>query len=492
MVHQLHVFFFPFFAHGHMLPTLDMAKVFSSRGAKATVITTPLHAPVFNKAIEKCKQLGFDISIRVVKFPAVEAGLPEGTESADQLISDDMLPNFFLATRLLQEPVEQLLQECRPHCLVADFFFPWATDSAAKYGIPRLLFHGSSSFAMSASESVWRNKPYRNVSSDDEPFVIPDLPHDIYITRGQVSTYERQEVENEFTKIMKQVRESELRSYGVIVNSFYELEPDYAEHYTKKLGRRAWHVGPFVLINKEAEDKAERGKKSAIDQLQCLEWLDKQKPNSVVYVCFGSMSNFNAAQLHEIAKGLEASGQQFIWVVRNCVDEEDSKRWFPEGFEERTKETGLIIKGWAPQLLILGHEAVGAFVTHCGWNSTLEGVSCGVPMVTWPLFAEQFFNEKLLTNVLKIGVGVGAQQWSRRTTQIISAEALTKAVDRIMDGEEALNIRGRAKALKEKARKAVEEGGSSYSDFNTLVEELSTYHHASKKPSLSEGANILT
>lgn len=481
MVQQLHVFFFPFFAHGHMLPTLDMAKVFCSRGVKATIITTPLHAPVFNKAIEKCVHLGLDISIRVVKFPAVEAGLPEGTESPDQLKSDDMLPNFFLATSLLQEPVEQLLQECRPHCFVADMFFPWATDSAAKSGIPRLVFHGSSSFALSASMNVRRYKPYRSVSSDDEPFVIPELPHDIYITRGQVSTYDREEIESEFTKMLERVRDSELRSYGVIVNSFYELEPDYADYYKKTLGRRAWHVGPFVLINKEAEDKAERGKKSAIDQHQCLEWLGKKKPNSVVYVCFGSMTNFTAAQLHEIAKGLEASGQQFIWVVRSCVDEEDSKRWFPEGFEDRMKERGLIIKGWAPQLLILEHEAVGAFVTHCGWNSTLEGVCCGVPMVTWPLFAEQFFNEKLLTDVLKIGVGVGAQQWSRRTTEIIKAEALTKAVDRIMVGEEALNIRGRAKALKEKAWKAVEEGGSSYADFNTLMEELSTYHHARKQ-----------
>lgn len=470
-------------AHGHMLPTLDMAKVFSSRGVKTTVITTHQHAPMFNKAIEKSRSMGFDISIRVIKFPCVEAGLPEGTESPDQIKSGDLLPKFFMATTLFQEPIEQLLQECRPHCLIADLFFPWATDSAAKFGIPRLVFHGSSSFAISATECVRRYKPYNNVSSDSEPFVIPDLPNQIKLTRGQLSTYERQEIQSDFTKMMQHARDSDLKCYGVVVNSFYELESDYAEFYQKKLGRRAWHIGPFLLWNKEAEDKAQRGKKSSIDEHDCLKWLDSKTPNSVVYVCFGSMSNISAAQLREIAKGLEKSGQQFIWVVRKCADEEDSEKWFPDGFQERTKERGLIIKGWAPQILILDHSSVGAFVTHCGWNSTLEGVCSGVPMVTWPKFAEQFYNEKLLTDVLKIGVPVGAQQWSLVTTDvsIITGEALAKAVDRIMVGEEAIEIRGRAKELKEKAARAVEEGGSSYSEFNALIQELNAYHHARKQ-----------
>ncbi|KAL3538855.1 hypothetical protein ACH5RR_002221 [Cinchona calisaya] len=487
MVEKLHVFFLPFLAHGHMIPTLDMAKLFTSRGAKTTIITTPMHAPMFTKAIEKHqRQSGFDMSIRVVKFPAVEAGLPEGIEGADQLNSDDLLPSFFKATTFLREPLEQLLQECKPHCLIADMFFPWATDSAAKFGIPRLLFHGSSTFAISASECVRRYKPYKSVSNDLDTFVIPDFPNNIRLTRGQVSIYERQEieVETEFAKMMEQVRESDLRSYGVVVNSFYDLEPDYYDYYQKKLGRKAWNIGPFLLCNKEAEDKAERGKKSSIDEHDCRKWLDSKKPNSVVYVCFGSMSNFNASQLHEIAKGLESSGQQFIWVVRKCIDKEDSENWFPDGFEERTKERGLIIKGWAPQMLILEHGAIGAFVTHCGWNSTLEGVCVGVPMVTWPLFADQFYNEKLLTDVLKVGVGVGvgARQWSRQASDVIvRGEALAEAVDRVMVGEEAVQIRGRAKALKEKAVKAAEEGGTSFSDFNALMEELKAYQRARKQ-----------
>ena len=108
--------------------------------------------------------------------------------------------------------------------------------------------------------------------------------------------------------------ESELRSYGVVVNNFYELEPAYAEHYKKVIGRKAWHIGLVSLCNKEVEDKAKRGKEASIDEHECLKWLATRKPNSVVYVCFGSIANFSDSQLMKIAMGLKASGQQFIWL----------------------------------------------------------------------------------------------------------------------------------------------------------------------------------
>lgn len=233
----------------------------------------------------------------------------------------------------------------------------------------------------------------------------------------------------------------------------------------------ARRIGPVSLCNREFEDKAEGGKKAAIDQQECLKWLDSKKPNSVIYVCFGSVTNFASSQLYEIAIALEASGQDFVWVIRKVKNVEE----LPEGFEERVKGKGLIIKGWAPQVLILDHEAVGGFVTHCGWNSTLEGVCAGVPMVTWPFFADQFYNEKLVTEVLRIGVAVGVQQWSRNGSGGIKREAIEKAVKSLMVGKESEEMRRRAKELKEMARKAVEEGGSSYANLSALIEELSCY-----------------
>ena len=206
-----------------------------------------------------------------------------------------------------------------------------------------------------------------------------------------------------------------------------------------------------------------------------MKWLATKKPNSVVFICFGSTSKFSDSQLMEIAMGLEASRQQFIWVVRKGKNEKAEEDWLPKEFEKRMEGKGLIIRGWAPQILILDHEVVGGFVTHCGWNSTLEGVTAGVPMVTWPVAAEQFYNEKLVTQVLKIGVSVGAQQWIRMVGDGIKREAIQKAVRQIMVGKEAEEMRGKARVLGEMARRAVEEGGSSYSDLNALIEELKSH-----------------
>nr|QEA68968.1 UGT73A18 [Panax ginseng] len=472
---QLNVFFFPMPLHGHMIPTLDMAKLFASHGVKATIVTTPLNAPFFSKAIERTKDLGFQMSIRIIKFPVV-IGLPEGCENTDQLTSPDMFPIFFKATLMLREQVEQVLEESRPDCLIADMFFPWATESAAKFDIPRLVFHGTSFFALCASEQLRLHKPFKNLSNDLEPFVVPNLPHEIKLSRSQLPPHERGGIETDFSRMLIRIKESDRRSYGVIVNSFYELEPDYADHYRNVLNMKAWHVGPVSLCNRGVEEKAERGKKPAIDEFECLKWLDLKNPHSVIYVCFGSVCNFPSSQLYELAMGLEASGQQFIWVVRKGENEDEKEKWMPEGFEERIEGKGLIIRGWAPQVLILDHKAVGGFVTHCGWNSTLEGISAGVPMVTWPTFAEQFYNEKLVTEILRIGVAVGSQEWVALGTDGVKRDAIEMAVKHIMVGEEAEGRRNRAKALKEMARKAIEGGGSSYSDLSALIKELSSYH----------------
>ncbi|KAL0320541.1 UNVERIFIED_CONTAM: Scopoletin glucosyltransferase [Sesamum radiatum] len=160
------------------------------------------------------------------------------------MITPDLLPKFFEALALLQEPAEELLQELSPDCLIADMFLPWTADSAAKFGIPRLVFHGTSCFALCLLEQMYLHKPYKNVSSDSEPFVVPNLPDEFTFTRTQVPDF-LEGNNNQFAKLREQMRESEGRSYGVVFNSFYELESAYADHYKTVLGRRAWHIGPY-------------------------------------------------------------------------------------------------------------------------------------------------------------------------------------------------------------------------------------------------------
>ncbi|KAH7515579.1 hypothetical protein FEM48_Zijuj10G0041600 [Ziziphus jujuba var. spinosa] len=228
---QLHIFFFPYMAQGHLIPMLEMAKLFASRGLKSTLITTTSIAPFFSKTLISETS---HIDIVTFEFPCLENGfLPIETISK------------------LGPQLDHLLQQHRPHCLVADVFFPWATDVAAKYGIPRIVFHGSCFFSISAFLSIYLYAPHKNVSSDSEPFVITNLPGDIQITRDQMPDFQKnddhEDNEKPFTKFYRVGMEAEMNSYGVLVNSFYELEKDYADYYRKGLGMKAWSIGCSAL-----------------------------------------------------------------------------------------------------------------------------------------------------------------------------------------------------------------------------------------------------
>ncbi|KAM7479160.1 hypothetical protein LguiA_027373 [Lonicera macranthoides] len=429
-------------APGHMIPLVDMARQFARHSAKATIIMTHLNATIFSKTIERDRQLGLNIDICLIKFPFPEAGLPENCENLASTTSPEMSDKFYAATELFQQPLKKLLEENNPDCLVADFFFPWATEVAGKLGIPRLVFHGIGIFPICVYHNLAVHEPYKAVESDSDIFIVPNLPHTIKLTRRQLPDHSREGTKNHLTDIIRKALKADTTSYGVVVNSFHELEPAYSDHYRKVIGRKAWHVGPVSLCNR-LEDKANRGRKESGGEHECLSWLNSKKPNSVIY--------------------------------KNDKKDNEEEEWLPKGFEERIGQKGFIVRGWAPQVLILDHEAVGGFVTHCGWNSLLKGLTAGVPMVTWPLFAEQFYNEKLITDVLEIGVGVGAQQWSSWTEEYkasVNRTDIEKAVTQLMAGEEVVEMRSRARRLREMAKKAVDEGGSSYIGLSSLLEEL--------------------
>ncbi|KAK4437907.1 Scopoletin glucosyltransferase [Sesamum alatum] len=467
-------------APGHTIPMIDIARQFARNGAKATIISTPLNASHFSQTIERDRENGLEISVSLIEFPCQEAGLPEGCENLSSTTTPEMSLNFCRALDLIQEPVEILLRESHSDAIVAGFFFWWADDIARKLNIPRLQFYGTGFFPMCIMHTLKEHKPFENVGSDYEEFVVPGLPDEVKLTRRQLPEETKDEGKSPLAETLRKIVASQSTSLGIIVNSFYELEPAYARHYKEVTGRKAWHVGPVSLFNKSNMDKTHRGlENSSSDDDDCLNWLNSKKPNSVVYVCFGSMAIFSAAQLLEIAKGLESSGQEFIWVVREKVKDDGDGDWLPDGYESRIQGRGLIIKGWAPQVLILEHEAVGGFVTHCGWNSVLEGVAAGVPMITWPLSAEQFFNEKLVTQILKTGTPVGAQEWTKRTDdrrEAIKGDDIEKAVVKVMVGEESERMRIRARELGDMAKRAVEKGGSSDADLKSLMEEIRNYH----------------
>ncbi|XP_074277111.1 scopoletin glucosyltransferase-like [Silene latifolia] len=473
--HQLHVILFPFPTLGHMIPLLDMAKLLAIRNVKATIITTSVNASAFTKAIETSHKVGnLKLNLEIFKFSAEEAGLPEGCDNAEFAMKHGLGPQFVLAAQFISEQLEQYLDKVQPDCLVTDVNFPWTAEIATKFDIPRIIFYVVSYFSLCAHKLIRVHRLFKDVSSDDETFFIPLIPHEIKMVRSQISP----DLINNKDSISKmfdsQIKKSGDQSYGVIVNSFYELEPDYANFFKKEMGWKAWHVGPVSLCNRSTEEKVLRGISASMNEHECLTWFDSKKSASVIYICFGSIVPITAPQFYEIAVALESSGKDFIWVVRISENDEE---WLPPGFEQRTEGKGLIIRGWAPQLLILEHKAIGAFVTHCGWNSAIEGITAGVPMVTWPVFAEQFYNEKLVTDILKTGVSVGVKKWSRMPSadDLIKREVIETALREITEGDTAEEMRQRAKQLKDMAWKSVAEGGSSYSDLTALIDELKSH-----------------
>nr|K4GIP0.1 RecName: Full=UDP-glycosyltransferase 73C12; AltName: Full=Oleanolate 3-O-glucosyltransferase UGT73C12 [Barbarea vulgaris]AFN26668.1 UGT73C12 [Barbarea vulgaris subsp. arcuata] len=478
--YPLHFVLFPFMAQGHMIPMVDIARLLAQRGVKITIVTTPHNAARFKNVLSRAIESGLPISIVQVKLPSQEAGLPEGNETLDSLVSMELMIHFLKAVNMLEEPVQKLFEEMspQPSCIISDFCLPYTSKIAKKFNIPKILFHGMCCFCLLCMHILRKNREIvENLKSDKEHFVVPYFPDRVEFTRPQVpvATY----VPGDWHEITEDMVEADKTSYGVIVNTYQELEPAYANDYKEARSGKAWTIGPVSLCNKVGADKAERGNKADIDQDECLKWLNSKEEGSVLYVCLGSICNLPLSQLKELGLGLEESQRPFIWVIRGWEKNKELHEWFSEsGFEERIKDRGLLIKGWAPQMLILSHHSVGGFLTHCGWNSTLEGLTAGLPLLTWPLFADQFCNEKLAVQVLKAGVSAGVDQpmkWGEeeKIGVLVDKEGVKKAVEELMgESDDAKEIRRRAKELGELAHKAVEEGGSSHSNITSLLEDI--------------------
>ncbi|MED6150352.1 hypothetical protein PIB30_071469 [Stylosanthes scabra] len=480
MESQLNIIFLPYPTPGHMIPMVDSARLFARHGASSTIITTQANASTFQKAIDTDLELGYSIRIHVIPFPASQVGLPEGVENIKDATSLEIMSKIGRGLYMLKDKIELLFHDLNADCLVTDMLYPWTVDSAEKLGIPRIYFYSSSYFSSCANYSVRKNRPHDGLESDTDKFSIPDLPHKTEMTALQLGEWMRTKSDSN-AQFFYAVYEAEKRSYGTLYNSFHELESDYEEHYKSTMGIKVWSIGPVAAwINNTIKGQN-------IDHVEELEpewlkWLNSMKIDSVLYVSFGSLTRLPNSQLVEIAHGLENSGHNFIWVIRKREnDDDDDGDSFLHDFEVRMRERnqGFIIWNWAPQLRILEHSSIGGIVTHCGWNSILESLSVGLPMITWPLFAEQFYNEKLLVDVLKIGVAVAAgvkenKLWMNLGEEdVVKRDVITNAVKVLMgSGEESMEMRKRVKKLGDAGKKATEEGGTSYNNLIQLIDEL--------------------
>ncbi|KAG6527096.1 UDP-glycosyltransferase 88F3-like [Zingiber officinale] len=451
---------------GHLVSMVELGRLFLQRGLAVTIVTVDPPYNTGSTASFIARASAANPGIAFHRLPAVE--LPANPSSHHhEALAFDLIrrsnPNLLAFLRSLSPA---------PSALVLDFFCLFALDAAAPLHLPCFLFFTSGSAVL----SVFLHLPSLDVACapssfrdlDDKPLSIPGVPP-LPADHMGISMLDRDDdAYRGFVYISDRIPDVK----GIFVNTFRELEPRALEAISAGLcvtdGRSTppvYPIGPLIT-----ERKTDGGG-------ECLAWLDALPDASVVFLCFGSIGVFEAEQLREIAKGLDRSGHRFLWVVRSPPSHDPSKRFeappepdldalLPEGFLERTRARGLVVKGWAPQSEVLRHAAVGGFVTHCGWNSVLEAAVAGVPMLAWPLYAEQWMNKVFLVEEMQAAAAVEGY------AGLVTAEEIETKVRWLMESEGGRRLRDRAADMKERAAAAVGEGGSSRVALQELVAQL--------------------
>ncbi|KAF7021614.1 hypothetical protein CFC21_034535 [Triticum aestivum] len=418
---ELHFVLVPLVAQGHIIPMVDVARLVAARGPRVTVVTTPVNAARNRATVDGARRAGLSVE-------------------------------FFQAIWKIAEPLEEYLRALprRPVCLVTDACNPWTAPVCERLGIPRLVMHCPSVYFQLAVHRLSSHGVYDRVGEDVmAPFEVPDFP---VRAAGNMATlrgfFQYPGVEKEHREAL----DAEATADGLLFNTFRGIEGAFVDAYAAALGKRTWTVGPTCASSSMADDadaKAGRGNRADVDAGHIVTWLDARPPASVLYVSFGSISQLTAKQLAGLARGLEASGRAFVWAIKEAKAD--------------------------AAVTILSHPAVSGFLTHCGWNATLEAVSYGVPALTWPTIADQFCSEQLLVDVLGVGVRSGVKipamylPKEAEGVQVTSGD-VEKAIAELMGGgAEGEARRVRANEVAAEARAAMEEGGSSHSDLTDMI-----------------------
>ncbi|GAB2280407.1 hypothetical protein Dimus_015040 [Dionaea muscipula] len=458
---HVHVVVVPYPSQGHINPLLQFAKRLASKGVKATLATTrktvaSIHAP--NIVVEPISD-GFDL----------EGG--SGTTGSSVKAGEE---KSFLesleenGSRTLSQVVDKYRNTANPvTCIVYDAFFPWGLEVAKKHGIYGAAFFTNSATVCAINCCVHHGLLGLPLKPEDVMSVLPKLPGAAFKPADLPSFLRKPESSPAYLIMMLNQFSNLDMADWVFCNSFKELEPQATDGISEKWAAKL--IGPlvpsFYLDNRiEGEDRGYGASLWKPLSEQCQSWLAKKPPKSVVYVSFGSMASLTVRQAEEIASALAETRHHFLWVVR-----ESELNKLPQKFRESEEEKGMIVV-WCNQLEVLAHPAVGCFVTHCGWNSTLEGLSLGVPMVGLPQWSDQFTGAKFIEEVW--GVGVRAKE---DDDGLVSKDELLGCLEQVMmEGERSREIKQNALKWKKMAEHAVNEGGSSDKEIDEFLVQINS------------------
>nr|QEA68978.1 UGT85K22 [Panax ginseng] len=459
-------------AQGHVIPMMQLAKLLHSRGFYITFVNTEFNHRRLLRSKGSEWVNGFDH----FKFDTIPEGLPPADRDATQAPAAlfESIPKSCLAPfRDLLAKLNSSAEVPPVTCVIADGSTSFAIEAANELGVPEVQFCTSSACGFMGyfhfPELIKRGiVPFKDESFltdgslDTKVDWIPgmrsirlkDLPSFIRTT----------EPNNLLFNFAKNEAQNCFKASALIFNTFESLEQEVLQAISSKFPH-TYPIGPLSLLLQHLPNTPLYSFRPSLwkEDTECLEWLDKKEPNSVIYVNYGSVTVMSDQHLKEFAWGLANSKHPFLWIVRPDIVMGDSAI-LSQHFLEEIKGRGLLAS-WCPQVEVLSHESVGGFLTHCGWNSTLESICGGVPMICWPFFAEQQTNCRYSCVDDEWGIGV-------EVNHDVKHEEIEVLVKQIMEGDKGKRLRRRALEWKKKAKDATSVGGSSYNNFDRFLKEV--------------------
>ncbi|EXB50176.1 Zeatin O-glucosyltransferase [Morus notabilis] len=458
--HEVVVVMVPLPAQGHINQLLHLSRLIAAYNIPVYYVGAAAHNRQATLRVQGWNPNSIK-NIHFLDFLVPPFNSPPPNPNSQDKFPSHLLPSF-RAARHLRHPVTALLrrlsEKARRIIIIHDSLMASVVQDAAL--IPNtesFTFHSISAFAIFLF--YWDGMKKVQLEVDAKNIIPKDVPSLEGCLTSEMMDFIA--AQYEFNKY----------NSGNLYNTSRVMERPYMDLLVRILpNKKHWALGPFNPV--ELVEK-----KVSNDKHMCLEWLDKQAPNSVIYVSFGTTTTFTEEQIQELALGLEQSGQKFMWVLRYADkgvvfdDEVIRKVELPKGYEESVRNKGIVVRDWAPQLEILGHPSTGGFLSHCGWNSCIESITMGVPIGAWPMHSDQPRNTVLVTELL--GVGTVVRDWNRRN-EVATAAAVVEGVRKLMESKEGEHMRKRAAELGSAVRQsAAAEDGASRKELDAFIAHIS-------------------
>ncbi|XP_031492917.1 UDP-glycosyltransferase 83A1-like isoform X2 [Nymphaea colorata] len=438
-----HALVIPFYGQGHVAPLMELSHHLADHGVLVTFVYTEYVHRHVTAALPENFCSDYVGRIRLATIPD---GLASDEDRQDlhkvfSAISNTM-PSF------LEELILKLREKDEPKItfVIADMVMGFVLDVAKKLNLPRAAFWPASSWTLTTVLNI--PKLIDDGIIDQNGLPAFKSSHLCWVPFGDAK---QQRI---FFKYLQSCGNSVRGLSHILCNTFEELESPFLH-----LINNVIPIGPLLAANKAKHQP------SSIwaQDWSCIDWLNQQPSSSVIYVSLGSTTVLSRHQLGELAHGLELTGRPFLWVSIPDLMDSSGGTVYPEGFMDRVAKRALIV-GWAPQKEILSHPSVACFLTHCGWNSTMEAVSNGVPMLCWPYFADQFLNQTSIIELWRVGLKL-----AKDDNEIVGRDEIKEKLELVMNYK---GMRERVANLKEKGKKATMKGGASARNFEGFADMM--------------------